>query len=374
MKLIKIISLNLAILFTILVFAEIISRVIYTFNACLKQTNCNYSKLYKFETNLAKESIKNLNLSSYDDELGFVPSPGFNQIINLKSYGWFNNKVTINNDGFRSNDNSILNNNEDYKALIVGDSFTFGDQVDNNETWPSCLERKLNIKIANAGVFSYGAAQSLKRAIIEKQKRNYEIIILSVLVNSNFKRDRYTHRVGLPRPAVIKDNDKIYWKKVPPYDQLGTRYNPEKKLGWYFVNYSVFFYYLNEIFNLQHVLSKHFKIDFKIYDLYLSKEDKNAATIEEIVNFTLKTFNNLDTKKKYLVLQYKKNDFLNDKSSKLKLRNYILNMKLNNIKIIDTYNDLDYQKKISEKKIWYGNKHHTPYGNELVCNTIVKNF
>ena len=121
MKLIKIISLNLAILFTILVFAEIISRVIYTFDACFKQTNCDYSKLYKFETNLAKESIKNLNLSSYDDELGFVPSPGFNQIINLKSYGWFNNKVTINNDGFRSNDNSILNNNEDYKALIVGD-------------------------------------------------------------------------------------------------------------------------------------------------------------------------------------------------------------------------------------------------------------
>jgi hypothetical protein len=50
-------------------------------------------------------------------------------------------KVTITNDGFRLN--NVEMEPRISEVLVVGDSFTFGDQVSNPETWPACLEKNL---------------------------------------------------------------------------------------------------------------------------------------------------------------------------------------------------------------------------------------
>ena len=60
---------------------------------------------------------------------------------------------------------------ENNRILIVGDSFAFGDQVSNNQTLPSCIERKLKVKTDNGGVGGYGAAQSILRAKYENSKK-----------------------------------------------------------------------------------------------------------------------------------------------------------------------------------------------------------
>ena len=60
-------------------------------------------------------------------------------------------KVTIRKDGFRSNGSEPPPLLAD--VLVVGDSFTFGDNVSDNETWPACLERKLGQGVATARDF-----------------------------------------------------------------------------------------------------------------------------------------------------------------------------------------------------------------------------
>ena len=40
----------------------------------------------------------------------------------------------------------------------------FGDQVNDHETWPACLEKKTNRLTLNGGVFGYSSSQAIKRA------------------------------------------------------------------------------------------------------------------------------------------------------------------------------------------------------------------
>jgi len=49
-------------------------------------------------------------------------------------------------------------------TLVVGDSFAFGDEVLDAETWPAALERALDAPVVNAAVAGFGLDQSVLRA------------------------------------------------------------------------------------------------------------------------------------------------------------------------------------------------------------------
>jgi hypothetical protein len=49
-------------------------------------------------------------------------------------------------------------------TLVVGDSFAFGDEVLDAETWPAALERALDAPVLNAAVAGFGLDQSVLRA------------------------------------------------------------------------------------------------------------------------------------------------------------------------------------------------------------------
>ena len=135
-----------------------------------------------------------------------------------KDKGWDNKRVTITKEGFRTNGDTRFD--LENEILAVGDSFTFGDQVANDETWPACLERKIKRGVANGGVSGYGAAQALERAKIELKTHRYKTIILSILVRSDFERDR---------SAVIKTPNGLAWSPPRPED-----YNPPQPVMKWF--------------------------------------------------------------------------------------------------------------------------------------------
>ena len=82
--------------------------------------------------------------------------------------------------------------------LTVGDSFTFGDQVNNDQTWQSCINKKQNqIELLNGGVGGYGSLQALKRAGRLLKDSRYDGLILSIVSYDDIIRS------GLVRDYII---------------------------------------------------------------------------------------------------------------------------------------------------------------------------
>lgn len=87
----------------------------------------------------------------WDPVLGFVPKPGF-----------ISAKANHDAEGFRvvPNDPSVVQ----APILTIGDSFAYGDEVGDGETWPAYLQGLARQRAINAGVPAYGLDQIVLRA------------------------------------------------------------------------------------------------------------------------------------------------------------------------------------------------------------------
>ena len=88
-------------------------------------------------------------------------------------------KVTILEDGIRSNGEAAHAGTGDI-ILAVGDSFTFGDEVSDDETWPAKLEKISGKRVINGGVFGYGVDQIYLRMRTLARRYKPDIIIFSL--------------------------------------------------------------------------------------------------------------------------------------------------------------------------------------------------
>ncbi|MEO6595864.1 MAG: hypothetical protein ABIP94_14020 [Planctomycetota bacterium] len=151
-----------------------------------------------------------------DALLGYVPRPNFESRDNH-----WGTLVSIDADGMRRNGGTPPGGEI---VAAVGDSFTFGDQVDDDATWPAQLEGALAQPVKNGGVFGYSLVQSVLRgeAMIERFPISTLIVsfIPDDLVRSEF-RHRYT-----PVPWFDLDGDGLVLRNVPLDHAAGT--NPAK--------------------------------------------------------------------------------------------------------------------------------------------------
>lgn len=94
---------------------------------------------------------------AHDALLGYVPKPSAKGRENR-----WHTQVSIDAAGLR--ENGAPHPVASRGVLAVGDSFTFGDQVSDADTWPAALERTLGEPVWNGGVFGYSFAQTVLRA------------------------------------------------------------------------------------------------------------------------------------------------------------------------------------------------------------------
>ena len=155
--------------------------------------------------------------ATYDSLLGYVPTPGAHGKRNF-----WRTEVTIDGRGFRAN-----GTNEDPPGtpiLAFGDSFTFGDEVDDDATWPAHLESILDRRVINAGVFGYGFDQIVLRVEQVTSEIPTERVIVSI-VGDTIVRCQYSYRyaqkpffeivdgslalrnVPVPRPGTTLPNE-----------------------------------------------------------------------------------------------------------------------------------------------------------------------
>lgn len=164
-----------------------------------------YHKEFTLQFYIKRDSslLKSSYPAQFDRQLGYIPKPGFDSTENI-----WNKKVTIIEDGIRSNDNNVPLKNKAPLILAVGDSFTFGDEVENNETWPAYLEAMTKTKTLNGGVFGYGLDQMLIRAETLHEKYKPDILIVSFFADG-IGRCELENRTNTPKPYFRVKDDKL---------------------------------------------------------------------------------------------------------------------------------------------------------------------
>jgi GNAT superfamily N-acetyltransferase len=136
--------------------------------------------------------------AAHDPLLGYVPRPGFASADNR-----WGAMVSIDAAGLRTNGPGLRPTGA-RGVLAVGDSFTFGDQVADDATWPARLERKLQRPVWNGGVFGYSFAQTVLRAEQLLDRLAVDTLVVSVIPD-DIKRCEMSHR----------------FTEVPWYDLVG---------------------------------------------------------------------------------------------------------------------------------------------------------
>ena len=146
-----------------------------------------------------------------DPTLGYVPRP------NYRAPG-----INVDADGFRlpaaPPDGGLV--------LAVGDSFTFGEEVKDNETWPAHLQQLLGKRVLNGGVSGYGFDQIVLRAEKIVPDKRPSAVVVSFIAD-DVVRTEIRRRWSAEKPYFDIQNDALVLRNVPI-----PRADPGRSLGF----------------------------------------------------------------------------------------------------------------------------------------------
>lgn len=178
-----------------------------------------YGDNFEIRNNLGAERslLESAYPAVYSAELGWIPEPGASGAENI-----WHTEVTILRDGIRSNGGAEAPVTPAAQAtgvrrdliVAVGDSYTFGDQVSDRDTWPAALERLSGRRTLNGGVFGYGIDQSYLRArrLIEAYRPG--IVILG-LIPDDIDRCELSERTSAAKPFFALANGDLVLRNTP---------------------------------------------------------------------------------------------------------------------------------------------------------------
>ena len=139
--------------------------------------------------------------------LGYVPKPGFASRDNH-----WGTVVSIDSDGMRRN--GITPPPAGDKVIAtVGDSFTFGDEVDDDASWPAQLEVAMQQPVKNGGVFGYSLAQAVLRAEAMLETFRVDALVVA-FIPDDLTRCEYSKRYTLV-PWFDIEGDGLVLRGVP---------------------------------------------------------------------------------------------------------------------------------------------------------------
>lgn len=134
------------------------------------------------------------NFSQWDEYVGFVNIPGAQGITTHQDYRMM---VNINSRGLRDRELDYAKASNAYRIGVFGDSFTFGEGVQNNETYPKLLEDLLNadeqlnafgkrIEVLNFGIGKTGTSHQYALYRKEGKKYHLDLVIVGFFSANDF--------------------------------------------------------------------------------------------------------------------------------------------------------------------------------------------
>lgn len=100
------------------------------------------------------------------------------------------------------------------KVLAVGDSFTAGSEVVDQQSWPAHLEKMLGTQVLNGGVGAYGTDQIVLRGEQLLEHTDPEILIVGFLEN-DISRSEYEVYGGGPKAYFTIENGDLVANNIP---------------------------------------------------------------------------------------------------------------------------------------------------------------
>jgi hypothetical protein len=135
----------------------------------------------------------------HDDRLGYVPRAGY------AAPG-----LTIDSDGLRPTGEQTAG----APILAVGDSFTFGDEVNDGQTWPAQLQLLTGRRVLNGGVSGYGFDQIVLRAEQLAARYKPSAIVVSFIAD-DIRRTEMRRLWSADKPYFDLDKDQLTLRGVP---------------------------------------------------------------------------------------------------------------------------------------------------------------
>lgn len=201
---------------------------------------------------------------TFDSLKGWISKP------NLRDMPVFDNKVlNTNSKGIRGLTEYSYNKEQDKtRILVLGDSYTFGEEVSDNETYSFYLQKMIpNSEVINLGIHGYGHDQMLIFLKEEGLRYKPDIIILG-FIYPDMKRNLLKFRDYAKPKYKIKGEKLVLTASPVP--------SPEKTIKWDWVRPRILDVYANFRYK--------FRIQFGLYDN--EKAELTEAILNEIIEQT----------------------------------------------------------------------------------------
>ena len=139
----------------------------------------------------------------HDPGLGYVPGPSCN-----------NPEHSHDAQGFRVTPNQAADAASGSPLLIAGDSYTYGDEVADGETWPAYLSMLVRRRIVNAGVPGYGLDQIVLRTELSAAALRPAAIVIGFIAD-DLHRNEMSRLWGGEKPYFDLKGGTLELRNVP---------------------------------------------------------------------------------------------------------------------------------------------------------------
>ena len=156
-------------------------------------------------------------LSQYDTRLGYLYRPNVSASYNLWEFKSF---ISTNKAGLRDDSASLNNPN----IITIGDSYTTGWGVEQQETYAQLIEKRLNKKVLNAGISSFG---TIREGVLLSQldKDSCEWVIVQYCGNDFLENKTCADAMLMGKPFIPKIN-KANYQNSSIQDGVQATYTP----------------------------------------------------------------------------------------------------------------------------------------------------
>jgi hypothetical protein len=353
----KIIIINVIVLCGLFLALEFSYRVWLYFSNC--DTICHNSAfLTKLDT-FNRSFTHIYGFLAPDPITGYSPADG---TFVIREPGWNDATITI-RQGVRVNPNFVPTSADD-AILAVGDSYVFGDQVSDDEAWPSILERRLNRHVVNGGVSGYGTVQAVLHAEQLLKAGRYSLVILSILANNDLGRDRLVNNYDhFYRPVVIREGGRLRLTSVEESRRVA------------YENFICAHSWIPELFFWSHIAKQFFlPLGYDGRCVAVQHPKAKGVTDHEILEFAVERLATFPVKTTILV-QYPRSSFQSTNEAaraedEARMIRDVANR--HRVPVIDTYQALKREplREIYIYSEWW--PHHSKKGNEVVADLIAR--